>query len=274
MASPRSHESVYWRSRGLTHEFLFEIARGTISEFSHINKFGRNPDCDKAATATAVPIGRDIWDGGIAGAAAWVPPTQARTHQITSTSAEDGASGLTGALTMRIFGLDSDYLEQQEDLTLNGQDNVATDNTYTMIHRMYVLTAGSAGRNLGNITAIADGNSTLTAKITADYNQTLMAIYQVPADKLGFLMSWHADLHKAGGPATFADVAIMSKTFGGVWRVRFTTSLATDGIGAASEEFSPPKLLQPKDYIKIVANPSKDAQDIGAGFCVILVENH
>ncbi|KKK59552.1 hypothetical protein LCGC14_3033250, partial [marine sediment metagenome] len=117
---------------------------------------GVKPDTDQIASVTAVVIGRDIWDLGIAGATMWLPPQAARTHQIASSSAEDGAGGATGALTIRIFGLDAAYLLQQEDLVLNGAGNVPTASPYTMIHRMFVLTAGSAGRNLGNIDATAD----------------------------------------------------------------------------------------------------------------------
>lgn len=79
-----------------------------------INKFGYNPDVD---------IGTEyIWaNGGL-----WVPPTQARVHNIVSTDANDNGTGTTGALTLRIFGLDTNYNEINEDITLNGQTIVAT----------------------------------------------------------------------------------------------------------------------------------------------------
>ncbi len=63
-----------WRSGGLPMEFDLEVSRGNIPGISHINKFGRNPDIDQAASATAVNIGRTIWDGGIAGAVNWAGP--------------------------------------------------------------------------------------------------------------------------------------------------------------------------------------------------------
>ncbi len=250
------------------------IACGNIAGLSHVNKFGRNPDTDQIASATAVVIGRDIWDLGIAGATMWVPPTAARTHQIASSNDEDGGAGTdTGALTICIFGLDADYALQQESLTLNGTTNVPTVNTYTMIYRMYVLTAGSAKCNLGHIDATADDDDTVTARITADNNQTEMAIYEVPAAKTGYIYNFYASLRKAGGGATFADATLMLKDFDSVWRVQDSLCVGTDGTSYASREYAIPIEICAKGYIKVIANPSKDAQDISAGFDLLLVDD-
>ena len=253
---------------------FLEMSRGNIDGTSSVNKFGRNPDCDSAASVTAVPIGRDIWDGGVGGATAWVPPTTARIHAIASSNDEDGGAGTdTGALTMRIYGLDSAFALQQEDVTLNGTTPVNTANTYTMLYRMLVLTAGSAGRNLGNITATAATDGTVTAQITIDNNQTLMAIYMIPAGVTGYMTNWHGDLLKTGGATKFADFHLMSMDFGGVWRVRSSASTGSDGANVFQQHIKPYKSFSAKSLIKVVSNPSADAQDIGAGFDLVLVDN-
>lgn len=59
-----------------TDEFFFKIARGEVPGFSFINKFGENPDIDTASGF------EDIWDAG----GLYVPPTQARLHNVVSTS--------------------------------------------------------------------------------------------------------------------------------------------------------------------------------------------
>ena len=252
-------------------EALLAIARGNVSGITHINKFGRNPDIDQAASVNTVDIGRSIWDGGIAGAVNWVAPTAARIHQLISTSVNDGAGTLAGALTVRVYGLDADFALQQEDVTLNGTSNVATLNTYTMIYRIMVLTAGGTGLNEGDITATADTDGTVTAKITALNNQTLMAIYQIPAATKGYMASYYASLHKSGGAAKFADIFLMSMRDGGVWRVRDATDLASDGSTYIPRVFNVPKMFEAKELIQIVANPSADQQDISAGFELTLV---
>lgn len=250
-----------------------EVSRVLVPGQIAVNKYGRNPDIDQIGSATAVVIGRDIWDLGIAGATMWVPPTTARTHQIASSNDEDGGAGTdTGALTIRIFGLDAAYLLQQEDLVLNGVTNVGTASTYTMIHRMQVLTAGSVGHNLGNIDATADTDTTVTARITINNNQTKMAIYQIPLLKTGYVFSTYASIHKVGGVATFADTALMIQDFGGVWREQDTMEVSVEGSSTVERDYYTPLVVDAKSYIKMVADPSKDAQDVSAGFDLILVD--
>lgn len=249
------------------------ISRGYASGLTGVNKFGRNPDCDPAASATAVPVGRDVWDLGIAGAAAWVPPTAARVHQLSSSDDEDGGAGTdTGALTIRVYGLDEDFLLQSETVTLAGTANAATANAYTMIYRMECLTFGSSGRNLGDIDATADVDGTVTARVSADMSQTLMAIYQVPAGKTGYVTGWYGHIYKQGGAAQIADVILMSKRTGAGWRVRDLGVASTGGQDGFQRRYMPYKHLAEKELVKIAADPSAAAQDIGAGFDMILVD--
>lgn len=368
----------------LTSDPWLDIAREKQPSLSHIIKFGRNPDCDPAASTTVVPVGRDVWDLGIAGATAWVPPTTARLHAVASGDVTDvtsvgtltfalnssngdtitigskvytfetsltnvdgnvliggsasasldnlvaainlaagagstyaalmtaNAAGTTarvgagdtmllytdvataiattevgaqsswgaantvvgvGAQTIRVYGLDASYVLQEETVALNGVDNVNTANTYTMIHRLEVLTAGTAGRNAGAIGATAATDGTVTASITIDMNQTLMAIYQVPSGKTGYITSWYGDIFRQGGAAKLCDVFLMSKKFGGVWRVRGAGPLETDAGPQFQRSYTPYKKMEAKEYVKVVADPSAVAQDIGAGFNMILVDN-
>lgn len=248
-----------------------ELARGNIAGLAHINKFGRNPDIDTAAANT---IGRDIWDGGIAGGADWAAPTTARTHQIVSTDADDdGDPAGDGAQTVKIFGLDASYALQEETVTLNGTDNVATENTYTMIYRMIVIAAGSIGYNAGTITATADSDGTVTAQIAPVNNQTLMAIYMVPAAKKAYMTSFYGSLAKAGGATKLVDLFLVSKAFGEVWRVRHSEDLTSDGVPSKQHVFAPYKPFAAKELIILKANPSADAQDVSGGFDLILVDD-
>lgn len=251
---------------------ILDIASSNISGMSHINKFGRNPDCDKATSITAVNLGRSIWDGGIAGAVNWLEPTQARVHQLKSSSANDGAGTNVGARTVQVYGLDSSYVPFSELLTLNGVGNVATA-SYVMIYRMIVRSAGATGWNEGDLTVTADIDGTVTAKITAKNNQTLMAIYMIPADMMGYMPLYFASIHKTGGAAKLADVYLLSKALGEVWRMRDATDLSSDGAAYVPRLFKPYKIFKAKELIQIVANPSADAQDISAGFDIILVED-
>ncbi len=251
--------------------FLLEVVKGNIPGVSHINKYGRNPDCDQAASITAVNIGRSIWDGGIEGAVNWIAPTASRIHQLKSTDVND-TSGGSGARTVQIYGLDSNYAKFNEIKTLNGTTNVPTS-SFTMIYRMRVKTAGSTGWNEGTITATADTDGTVTAQITIGNNQTLMTQFMVPANTKGYMTNFNGTLKKTGGVAKFADIFLMSKAFGEVWRVRESGSLASDGQNKFSHPFKPEKVFEAKEIIELRANPSSDAQDVSGSYDLILVDN-
>ena len=256
-------------------DFHLEISRGRVPGMLHINKYGRNPDCDPKAAATAVNIGRSIWDKGIAGAVNWLAPTVSRIHQLKSTDIDDDTDGggtNAGARTVQIYGLDSNFALFNETLTLNGTGNVATA-SYTMIYRMIVRSAGATGWNVGTITAIADTDGTVTAQITIGNNQTLMTQFMIPVNVKGYMTNFSGTLKKSGGQAKLADVFLMSKKFGEVWRVRESGSAASDGQNKFAHPFDPQKTFQAKELIELVANPSANAQDVSGSYDLILVDD-
>ena len=252
-------------------DFALDIARGSLLGKSHINKYGRNPDCDQKASATAVNIGRSIWDGGIAGAVNYLEPTQSRIHQLKSTDAND-TSGGSGARTVQIYGLDSNYAFFNETKTLDGTTNVALS-SFTMIYRLIVRSAGATGWNEGTITVTAGTDNTVTARITIGNNQSLMTQFMVPVGMKGYMTNFSGTLKKSGGQAKFADVFLMSKEFGQVWRVRESGSAASDGQNKFAHPFQPYKVFQAKEMIELRANPSADAQDVSGSYDLILVED-
>jgi hypothetical protein len=89
-----------------------------LSRISYINKFGRNPDIDVATDP------EDIWDAG----GLWIPPTVARTHDLSSTSDEDmgtllstGTADATSS-TVLLYDAAADFVGDgvaQGDLVLN-----------------------------------------------------------------------------------------------------------------------------------------------------------
>lgn len=168
---------------------LVAVVEGHVAGHKLVSRHGRNPDIDTAAD-------EDIWPLG--GTTDWVPPTTARTHQIVSDSTDD-ASGGTGARTVLIEGLDSNFDEIEETITMNGTTNVPTTKTYTMIQHMEVLTAGSGGENAGKITAIADTDSTVSNLIIAGVNHDELGVYMVPNNKTAFVLAFGGSIGKASG---------------------------------------------------------------------------
>lgn len=176
-----------------------------ISAVYTINKYGKATDGIQTSAT-------DIWDRANATPTQqlWVAPTQARTHQITSSStADDGTpeGAGAGAQAVRIWGLTSWSTDEvSEDVTLNGTANVATSNSYVIIHRMKVIEVGSTyNLNVGNITATADTDASVTAQINAGAGQTNMAIYGVPNTQTAYMTCYQTNCHDSANPATATE---------------------------------------------------------------------
>ena len=91
---------------GKIEDFNLQIARGQIQGHTGLIIFGYNPDVDTTIES--------VWpDGGV------VPhPTVASVLKISSSSANDTSAG-TGARTVYIEGLDSNYNVISETVTLD-----------------------------------------------------------------------------------------------------------------------------------------------------------
>jgi hypothetical protein len=173
-----------------------------------------------------------------------------------------------------VVGLDASGELQEESVTMDGTNNVATANTYTNIHRMYVLTAGSGGENAGTITATADTDSTVTAQINAGNNQTLMAIYQVPSDKTAYLLRWYVGLSLGGGASGNADMVLLAKPTGAVYQTKRFVGVMGAASSSFTETLAAPPSFAASTILKIQANEvSVSNMDIFAGFDLLLVDN-
>lgn len=236
------------------------VAAGLVTGASVLNKFGRNPDID---TGT-----EDIWDGG----GTWVPPTTARVHDIASTSTDDdGSPAGIGAQTISITGLNGSYVETTETVTLNGTSNVATTNSYVIIYRMRVTAAGSNGSNVGVITATAQTDATVTARISAGYNQTLMAIYQVPAGYSLYMTRFRVNSNAT--TAAKLDVILWVKPFGEVWQIKhvdFYDNAVSSGIEAVLD---PPFKITEKSLMRLAVTSSANNQDVSGSFDGYVIAN-
>jgi len=219
-------------------------------ESDGLNKFGSNPDVDAAAP-------EDVWDGG----GLYVFPTATRIHDLVSSDAADAAAG-TGARTVLVQGLDANYLEIEETITLNGITNVPTTKSYLRINRMIVKSAGSGGVNAGTITATAQVDSTVSSQITIGKNQTLQAIYTIPADADLSLNNYFVAIGKT--TATSLDGSLLVRPFGEVFQIKHTIPAVSTGDSHGIHEFKPPLMIAAKSDIKIqVATMANDTLAFG-----------
>lgn len=157
----------YLRGQSVTADIQLAIARLKIPGVIPRYKFGKS-------TAINASNFETIWrEGG-----SYITPTTATTASIVSTSTNDTAAG-TGARTLYVEGLDSDYNLLSETVTLNGTTPVLTTGEYLRFNRMFILTAGSLKTSGGTIRATVD--SKVCASIIPEDNQSEVCHYTVPA---------------------------------------------------------------------------------------------
>lgn len=236
------------------------LARGYFDHLDYVFKFGFNGEVGTTEES--------IWDQGDV----YSYPASASQLTLSSDDVNDTSAG-TGARTVSIQGLDANYEEQTETITLNGQTEVTSVGSYIRIFRMSVLTGGSGGTNAGTIYA---GTGTVTGGVPANIfaimspgeAQTLMAIYTVPANKTAQLYSF--GVSSFGNANAVATARLIVRNDGGVFRTQDKV-LITRGTLIIPHRFPVP--IPEKSDIEVTAVASTGTIDVSAAFEIMLVDN-
>ena len=232
--------------------FKTRAAQG-VEGLGEIHKFGFNADI--ASTEETV------WDqGGL-----YTYPSSAGQLGISSSSTLDAAAA-AGALTVEIFGLDGNYVEINETLTMNGQTSVQTTNSYLRIFRAIVRTAGASEFNVGDVyvgTGVVSSGVPVTKylKVTAQQNQTLMALWTVPANKWFYLTHWQATTF--GQANQSLEFRLMVRPENEVFQVKRRILLFRSPVEWPQDI---PQRFAPKTDIEIRAKASGGSIDASASF--------
>ncbi len=248
----------------------FDVSLGLVANRHSVNKFGFTDNADSG-------VDTDVWDGAANGSVTWVAPTAARIHDIVSTSAsDDGAPVGAGARTIQVYGLtDWDTAEVSEVITLNGTTNVPTANSYVIIHRMKVLTKGATNVNVGNISATAQTDGTVTAYILAGEGQTQMAVYGIPTGSKLVVFDYYASVVKKTPSSSIESVV----------KLLFNPDPKTDLLNFATKHvnivnsdfnlqhiFEPPNAFSGPGILKVEVNTDTMNAEVAAGFDAVLVD--
>lgn len=156
-----------------------QVARGEIAGASSVYVYGFNHDMAQNASETLQ------YQGGL-----MQYPASAATVFISSADANDTSAG-TGARTLLLEGLDTDYNAVSETITMNGQTQVESSLTYIRLFKITTVTAGSGEKNAGDIyvatTGASSGVPTGTTYLVMEsddvsaINISQAAVYTVPA---------------------------------------------------------------------------------------------
>ena len=218
------------------------IAAGAVVGYDHINKFGATPGNITAGT---------VWDGNTG--TVTYPYPAAGVITVTSTAG-------TGDL-VHIEGLDANYLPQTEDVAIGGTGTL----TFLRIFRAYM------DFDIAAEDVVINQGGAIAAKIIEGENQTLMAVYTIPAGKTGYLLKLTAGSAKASTNSAM-KYSLLVKEFqdGGVFRSK-GVFYAAGGQNMTMEYPIPITLLEKSD-IRIDATAAQQTE-VNATFCIVLVDN-
>lgn len=250
-----------WPKRLYEHTDL-AISRGHSTGYRTLYKFGYNPDVNGTEETVWAEGGNYLW------------LSSAVTMFVSSSSVND-ASGGTGANTILIQGLDGDYKEIEETITLNGQTQVTTQLSYLRVYRAFVTLAGSGGTSGGTIYVAASGSSsgvptgTVYASLALG-NQTQIAAYTVPSGYTLYVdeINFTAALSTANKRV---NASFHTRDFGSnVFRARFVNVLQSNQL---KQEFKYPQPFPEKTDMECRVYTDSTNNPIAASFQGVLIKN-
>ena len=225
--------------------FGLHVKRGYVQGHEHVHKFGFNTSVTTSATL--------IWNGG----GDYTYPTSAAQLGVVGTSTTDNSQ-------ITIQGVDGDYNEVSNIVTLNGTTTVTTSASYLRAYRAFV---SDDNEPAGDVTIRHSGD--VVAIISEDEGQTLMATYTVPAGYTAYLYQL-----VFGGAAEVANkymtIRLKVREQGGIFRTqaKYTTAAQT-----FEETMVFPLVFPEKTDIEITAQSSSQVQQASAMFDLLLIKN-
>lgn len=243
------------------------IAQGNVEGTGFIHKFGHASEVD--TSDGFVPI----WDGaGVfsAGSRGYTYSTTADIDTLSSSSTADTQD-------IEVQGLDSDYNLIVQTVTLDGQSKVSLTTSLIRVFRLKnVGSADIVGEVYcyvdSTITAGVPNNETDVRAIIEDgNNQTLMAIYTVPAGETGYMRDYYAALIRSADNQS--RVKLFARPFGQVFQLKHQIGLSNRGTSYLQHKFTEPEVFAEKTDIVLVADAEANDTEVSGGFDIVLVEN-
>ena len=249
---------------GSTEPFELQVSRGQVAFHQFIHKFGFNPSVDTNLAT--------VWlQGGL-----YSYLSSASTLYISSSSTADTGAG-TGARTVTVSGLDNNFDQKVETVTLNGQSGVELNgSTWFRVNRIVVNTAGSGGANAGVLYVGTEASPTggvptnKYATVGIGDNQTLMMTYTIPRGYTAFITQ--KDVSASSSAGKFAILSLVARPFGGVFNVKDRV-LSSQGYSSIAYPY-PLKFTEKTDIeVRAKADSAGGTVTVSAALDIIIIQN-
>lgn len=234
------------------------VASGLLQGYDHTHKFGAVPEMSNGQTGT-------VWDKNdtLYPWSAWDTHgvVTLTTHAANDTLSTDDSGG-----SVTIYGLDTNFEEQEETIAISGSAGTGAL-TFSRVWRAYFTPASGSAGNATRIKMFR--GATEVVRINIDKAQTLMAVYTVPAGKTAFMCRKSSTVQGSG----YATVEMYIR-YGGenAFRVQNTAQVNGPG-GQYIAEFIIPLKYPEKTDIDFRASGVSNNARITASFDILMIDN-
>ena len=227
------------------------IAIGDNPDQTFVQKYGFNEDLD------AVTNGHEqtIWSAG--GAYPWSALDTSQTLLVTSTSVTDVD------INISIQGLNDNWELVTETVTLLGTDTATVPGLWRRVFRAYVDDVTPV---TGEVVFVTGDTNAVVAEIMLEEQQTLMAIYTVPAGYTAYLTCFESTVSRN------EDMLFRLRTreFGGVFRTQHVAQVYESPYRYSYDVYKP---LAEKTDIELTGSPTNNNVSAHGAFDLILIKN-
>lgn len=184
--------------------YEIDIAKGIVPGRTPVRRFGHNLACGAAEET--------IW----CMSNLYTYLTTAERLQVSSSAPATDIPASTGAWTVFIKGLDANYRIISETVTLLNLGPVTTTKSFLRVFMARVMTAGTGGKNAGNISVNDNADAVTLGYIPIGENQSHMALWTVPAGHRFIVLA------RQGGEiaAKVSHILFYVRDFGSVWQLK------------------------------------------------------
>lgn len=229
---------------------LLGVAAGHYDGLSFVHKFGAVPAMSQNTSGTVWDVNDTTYP--------WASFATASTVTVDRASASDADK------EVYIEGLDADYNQINDTVTLTNATGNASTKSFIRVFRAY-MTNGSA-TNVGNVDIKV--STTVVARITAGKGQTLMAVYTIPAGYTGYILKGVASV-QAGADCT-GDMYVR---YGGQAAFRIGHTFETAEGAEYTYDFPIPIPIPEKSDIDVRASVRSNNARVTASFDILLERN-
>jgi len=229
------------------------ISKGDVIGSSVIHKFGQND-------AVGIAAYEDVWDYG--GDYSYPADGTAPVSHIKSSSASD-----TEPIEVQGLDINGDLVVQTK--TLEG---TSLAQLVTPLWRVFRKKNVGTSDLVGNVDSVNSGDTIVYSRIQISYNQTLMALYTIPNGFTGYMLQGTNSL--VGLARDYAlNGRLSMRLYGGVFQVKKTFGLDTNGTSFIIMPFPVPAAIPAKTDIRVSAICISKQGGVNTTFDMVLVEN-